>query len=305
MRNELSVAWRDVRKSFGRRAALDRFTLEAGPGIHCLLGDNGAGKSTAFAVLTGARRPDAGDVLVGGERVRRGGATARLIGSAPQSLSYPPTVRVREVVDYVAAHYAAPAPTAAILDRVGLTALARRSCGGLSGGEARRLALACALVGDTPVVVLDEPSAGLDRSGQGELREIIRGLGSAGRIVLLASHDLADVEALADRVWVVAAGRVVLGTDPDDITRRLGTRRIRFPIARAVGWKPVAVRVDPEAVVSEAAGTAIISTTRADAVARELLGVDGLADLTIERPTLGEAIDQLALATRDATDAPA
>ena len=151
-----------VEKAFGDIPALAGLDVVVPRGAFvALLGPNGAGKTTALSLLLGLRRPDRGEVrLLGGSPLDT--AIRRRIGATPQVSAYPPGLRVREIIAFVAAHYADPVPEAALCERFGLGALAARQAGGLSGGEQRRLGLALALAGNPDVVFLDEPSTGLD-----------------------------------------------------------------------------------------------------------------------------------------------
>ena len=149
-------------RRYGDVLALDRVDLEVRAGeLVGLLGPNGAGKSTLMNLLVGLRRPSSGRVeLFGGDP--RDPASRRQIGVTPQETGLPGTLRVGEVVDFVSAHYPDPVPRAELLDRFGLADLARRQTGGLSGGQRRRLAVALAFVGRPRLVLLDEPTTGLD-----------------------------------------------------------------------------------------------------------------------------------------------
>ncbi|WP_218857093.1 ABC transporter ATP-binding protein [Leifsonia soli] len=293
------IEWNAVTKKFGRVQALDGFSLRVGAGVHCLLGANGAGKSTALSVLTGARRPDEGSVTVDGIVVRRGGMAARAVGSQPQSVSFPQTLKVREVVDFVGRHYPDRLSTTEVLAAVGLEHCADRLCGGLSGGETRRLGLACALVGRSRVVILDEPVAGLDRDGQELLHKLIRQRGEAGDVVIVSSHDLLEIESIADRLSLVAHGRVVATGSVDDIRGGLRWRRVEFdgdhdPTRAAVS------QIDPNGTVEELRpgsgrpSRISVLTYDADAVARYVLETWSHPRINVREPSLAEAVDALA-----------
>ena len=219
---------RDVHKRFGSRDALRGLTLEVAAGeVLALLGPNGAGKTTAISILLGLRRPDAGSARVLGHPA--GDVAARReIGVTPQDASFPPTLRVREVVELVALHYRRSEPVDRLVARFGLAELARRQTGGLSGGERRRLALGLALVGDARLLVLDEPTAGLDGDARAEAWAAIREASREGRAVLLTTHHLDEAEALASRIVVMRDGRDVASGTPAEIRARSGRRRLRF-----------------------------------------------------------------------------
>ena len=217
-----------VRKSFGSRVVLDGVTYEAPEGaVVALLGPNGAGKSTSLSLLLGLRRPDAGRATLFGADPRHARAR-RSVGVTPQETAFPSTLRVREIVDLVRAHYEQPLSTAASCGRFGLTELSGRQAGGLSGGEKRRLAVALAFVGAPDLVVLDEPTTGLDVESRQRTWESIRSYAGEGGTVLLTTHYLEEAEALASLVVVIDEGRVLVrGTIPQ-IRAQAGLGRVRF-----------------------------------------------------------------------------
>jgi ABC-2 type transport system ATP-binding protein len=205
----IAAALRAVTKRFGSAAALDGVDLEVGAGeVLALLGPNGAGKTTAVAILLGLRRPDEGRAeLFGGDPARP--ASRARVGVTPQETGFPPTLRVREVVELVRAHFPSPAPTPELLDRFGLAELGRRQTGGLSGGERRRLAVALAFAGRPEAVFLDEPTVGLDVESRRTVWCEIERYAGEGGTVLLTTHHLDEAQRLAPRVVVLARGRVV------------------------------------------------------------------------------------------------
>jgi ABC-2 type transport system ATP-binding protein len=218
----------DVHKRFGQLHALRGLSLEIAAGeVLAVLGPNGAGKTTAIAILLGLRRADAGCARVLGRSAGDREGRSR-VGVTPQDASFPPTLRVGEVVELVAAHYPAAAPPSAELERFGLRDLARRQTGGLSGGERRRLALALAFVGRPDLLVLDEPTAGLDANARAVAWAAVRDAAAQGRSVLLTTHHLDEAEALASRAVVMREGREVASGTPADIRARNGRRRVRF-----------------------------------------------------------------------------
>ena len=215
-----AAALREVSKRFGETAALDGVDLELRTGeVLALLGPNGAGKTTALSILLGLRRPDSGRAELFGEDPRRPGARAA-IGVTPQESGFPPTLRVREIVDLVRAHFPDPVPAEELLDRFGLTEIARRQAGGLSGGERRRLSVALAFAGRPRALFLDEPTTGLDVEARRAVWREVREYAGGGRTVLLTTHHLEEAEALASRVVLLARGRIAAEGSPAELSER-------------------------------------------------------------------------------------
>ncbi len=197
-----------VTRHYGDTVALDNvdFTVREGEFIG-LLGPNGAGKTTLLNSLLGLRKPTSGRIeLFGGAPTNP--ASLRFIGVTPQESGVPPTLRVAEAVDFVAAHFEETEDRDELLERFDLTKEARRQAGGLSGGQKRRLALALAFVGRPRLVILDEPTTGLDVESRRMLWDRIREFHEGGGTVLLTTHYLEEIEALAKRVVVIAQGHI-------------------------------------------------------------------------------------------------
>jgi len=210
-----------VSRRFGDTLALDDVSLDIRSGeILGLLGPNGAGKSTMLTLLQGRRRPSSGKVeLFGGDPTD---ARSRAeLGSTPQETALPDTLRVGEVVDLVAAHFPARVSTAELADEFGFADLLRRQCGALSGGQKRRIAVALAFVGRPSLVLLDEPTTGLDVDARHGLWAAIRRHRAAGTTVVVTSHYLEEIEALAERVVVVDHGRVLVDDTLDAVRSRV------------------------------------------------------------------------------------
>jgi ABC-2 type transport system ATP-binding protein len=213
----IAAALRTVSKRFGEAVALDRVDLavEAGE-IVALVGPNGAGKTTALAILLGLRRPDEGAAEIFGVDPRQ--VPARLaVGVTPQESGFPPTLRVREIVELVRAHFPCAVPTDELLGRFRLDTIARRQAGGLSGGERRRLSVALAFAGDPAAIFLDEPTAGLDVESRRSVWAEIDRYSADGGTVLLTTHYLDEAERLAGRVVLLAQGRVVAEGSPTQL----------------------------------------------------------------------------------------
>jgi ABC-2 type transport system ATP-binding protein len=215
-------------KRFGALTALDRVSVAIGQGdVLALLGPNGAGKTTAIACLLGLRVPDGGSARLFGRDPRLVGARRR-IGVAPQETAFPPTLRVQEVIELVRRHYEQPTTLEVMAARFGLQSLLRRQLGGLSGGERRLVAIVLAFAGAPELVVLDEPTAGLDAEARNAVWEAVRAHARAGGTVLLTTHHLDEVEALAERVVLLERGVVVEDGTVAEIKRAAGLTRVSF-----------------------------------------------------------------------------
>ena len=222
------AALEGVTKRFGPVAALDDVSVAIASGdVLALLGRNGAGKSTALAVLLGLRCPDAGNARLFGVDPRRSSAR-QLVGVALQETAFPATLRVRELVELVRAHYVFPLTVEATLGRFGLERLSNRQLGGLSGGEGRRVAVALAFAGRPSLVVLDEPTAGLDGAARRSVWAAIRAHADEGGTVLLTTHYLEEAEALATRVVLIDRGVVVTDGTVASIKAGAGLTRVTF-----------------------------------------------------------------------------
>jgi ABC-2 type transport system ATP-binding protein len=221
----------EVTRRYGDVVALDRVSVEIRAGeLVGLLGPNGAGKSTLINLFVGLRRPTSGTVeLLGGSpadpAVRRG------IGVTPQETGLPEALRVGELVDFVSAHFPQRVPKGELLDRFGLGDLVKRQIGGLSGGQKRRLAVALAFAGKPRMVFLDEPTTGLDVEARRALWDGIKAFHDDGGTVLLTSHYLEEIEALAERVVVVGHGRVLADDTVQAVRDVVGVRRVSLDAA--------------------------------------------------------------------------
>jgi ABC-2 type transport system ATP-binding protein len=218
---------------YGAVVAVDglSFGAEAGQ-VTCVLGRNGAGKTSTIEALEGVRRPSGGRLSVLGLDPQRDHATlVTKVGVMLQDVGIHPAARAGELVRHAAGLY--PASVAldppALLERVGLAGLERRTFRQLSGGEQRRLALALALVGRPELVFLDEPTSGVDPAGRQQVRSIVAGLRDEGVTVLLSTHDLTEAERLADRIVIIDHGRLrASGTLAELTAADDGTERLRF-----------------------------------------------------------------------------
>jgi ABC-2 type transport system ATP-binding protein len=201
-------------KSYGARPAVRDVSFEAGAGVTGILGPNGAGKSTLLRCLAGLAGWDSGDVRIGGvDLARRPAEARRTIGYMPERVAFPAEMRVWQYLRFVAEMKGIPARQRAetvetALDQARLTESRSRIVGNLSKGYRQRVGLAQALLGESPVLILDEPSAGLDPLNVMEFRDVIRHC-ARDRAVLVSTHMLPEAQLLCDRVVVMSAGTVV------------------------------------------------------------------------------------------------
>lgn len=201
-----------LKKQYGAVHALQDLSLEASAGeVLALLGPNGAGKSTTIKSIVGLVTPTSGRVLIDDVDVAREPRRARaLIGYLPQRVHFYDNLTPREVMAFFAQLRKAPlAEIDPLIDRVGLRSVADRRTAGFSGGMLQRLGLAVALLGNPRLLILDEPTAGLDPEGSILFKEVILERKRAGTTILLSSHLLAEVESIADRIAVCSQGRIV------------------------------------------------------------------------------------------------
>jgi ABC-2 type transport system ATP-binding protein len=219
-----SIAVRDLQHRFGGVEAVSgvRFDVAAGE-IFGLLGPNGAGKTTTLESILGLIAPDQGVIEIGGIDARAHPRAARaLTGAVLQATGLQDKITPREALNLFAAFYSAPLATDVLLARFGLAKKAGARFETLSGGQKQRLALALAFVGDPQVLVLDEPTTGLDPQMRREVQDHILALRDSGRAILLATHDMDEAARLCDRVAVIARGRIVATGTPRQLMAEHG-----------------------------------------------------------------------------------
>ncbi len=286
---------KNVRKAYGKIQALDNVDLALHGGeLLALLGPNGAGKSTAISLLLGLVRPDAGTVALFGQDPQRIGAR-RGIGVMLQSAELPPTLRVGELIRLTASYYPAPRSVEESAQLAGVSDLLQRFYGKLSGGQQRRVQFALALCGRPRVLFLDEPTVGLDIDARRKLWDAIRHLVAEGNAVVLTTHYLEEAEALADRVCVLARGRVVSEGSVDALRARVALKRVQC--ATTVHLEEIA-RWDVVVEARRDGDRMLLATDHAEALVRRLLDADPrLSGLEVRAAGLAEAFTEL---TRDA-----
>ncbi|HLL67449.1 MAG TPA: ABC transporter ATP-binding protein [Micromonosporaceae bacterium] len=217
-----TIEVRGLRKAYGGTPAVDGLDLTVRPGeVFALLGPNGAGKTTTVEILEGHRRRDAGTVRVLGEDPATAGRRWRAkVGIVLQTATDAADLTVTESVRHYASYYPAPRDPDAVIDACGLREKARARVRTLSGGQRRRLDVALGIIGGPELVFLDEPTTGFDPEARRQFWDLVRDLSSAGTTVVLTTHYLAEAEALADRLAVLVAGRIVAEGTPQSIGGR-------------------------------------------------------------------------------------
>ena len=281
-------------KSYGALRALDGVDLELHRGeLLALLGPNGAGKTTAISLLLGLVRADAGEVRLFGMDPQRIEAR-RGIGVMLQHAQLPATLRVGELIRLTASYYPSPRSVVESAELAGVADLLQRPYGKLSGGQQRRVQFALALCGNPRLLFLDEPTVGMDIEARQKLWSAIRTLVADGVSIVLTTHYLEEAEALADRVCVMAHGKVVSEGSVQALRARIALKRVwcatRLSLAEVAAWPEVAdARLDGERLC--------LSTEHVEALVRRLLAHDAqLSALEVRAAGLAEAFTEL---TRD------
>ncbi|WP_297241393.1 ABC transporter ATP-binding protein [uncultured Flavonifractor sp.] len=224
-----------VSKLYGGFVALQEVELELGCGVYGLLGPNGAGKSTLMRIVTDLLAPSRGRVLCDGRDIHAMGADYRdLLGYLPQDFGVYPNFTAEGFLCYIArlkglGRVAARQKTAELLELVGLTDRRKRRLGGFSGGERQRVGIAQALLNEPQVLILDEPTAGLDPQERIRFRGLLNRLGK-DRLVLLSTHIVSDVESAADQVILLRRGQVIGQGTPTELLRQLEGKVWNVPV---------------------------------------------------------------------------
>ncbi|MEO8246984.1 MAG: ABC transporter ATP-binding protein [Chloroflexota bacterium] len=237
MDTEPAIRIRDLRKAYGDRVALRGIDLDVARGeVFALLGPNGAGKTTAIEICEGHRDRDGGEVSVLGHDPRRHERRLReRIGIVLQSTGVDPYLTVRETVELFAGYYPRRRAVDEVVELVGLSDAADQKVAQLSGGQRRRVDLAVGLAGDPELLFLDEPTTGFDPAARRQAWETIRGLRRLGTTIVLTTHYLDEAQALADRVAIIADGRIVASGTPDTLgTRGDAPSQVRFRLPAGV-----------------------------------------------------------------------
>ena len=219
MSSDAAITVGGLRKSYGAVAAVRGIDLRVAHGeVFALLGPNGAGKTTTVEILEGHRSRDAGEVdVLGYDPARHERALKQRIGIVLQETGVEPYLSVAETVELFRGYYPHPRPLDEILELVGLSEQRATRVRRLSGGQQRRLDVAVGLAGDPDLLFLDEPTTGFDPSARRNAWEMVRGLQSLGKTVLLTTHYMDEAQELADRAAIIVAGEIVAEGTPGDL----------------------------------------------------------------------------------------
>ena len=310
---------RGITVRFGKVTALDALELTAQPGqVLAVLGPNGAGKTTFIRCLATLTRPDSGELRVRGQDVVRGAASVRKeIGLAGQFAAVEPTMTGRENLEMTARLFghgraAARRAAAAVIEQLDLREVADRRCGTYSGGQRRRLDLGASLVGNPRLLLLDEPTTGLDPVSRSEVWAAVRGLAATGTDILLTTHYLDEADQLADQVAVIDHGRVIASGTLSELKASIGQDVIEVVVSdpgQLVAAARIVSEVTSGSARPEPTGQRVIAPAPAGAgqlgevITRLAAASIEVDEIGLRRPTLDEAFLALTGAS-DNTDNP-
>jgi ABC-2 type transport system ATP-binding protein len=288
-----------LRKRYGKVTAVEEVSFKVSKGeIFGLLGPNGAGKTTTLEMLEGIRQPDAGTMSVFGiDPVRESKRLHTIMGVQLQIAGLPPAMSPAEAMKFFCAYHRVT-PRMDLLGRVGLGEKLTARYQQLSTGQQRRLALALAICFAPKLLILDEPTAGLDVQSRLTLHELMNELKAAGTTIILATHDMAEAEKMADRVTIIAKGKVIAEGSPRELTARGGGKtKISVCTEKSVlnsNAAPIPDCTQPSIVDGYAVYfTTNISSSVGAIINRIEQGADRIIDLRVERPTLEERFLEL------------
>jgi ABC-2 type transport system ATP-binding protein len=295
-----AVSARGLTKNFGRVRAVNGIDLEVQPGeIIAFLGPNGAGKTTTIDMLLGLTRPDSGTVSIYGQSPRSAIAHG-LVSAVMQTGGLLKDVTVRETVQLTASLFADPRPVDEVLKRAGILDIGDRMVKKCSGGQQQRLRFAMALLSDPGLLILDEPTTGMDVEGRRDFWSAIREDARSARTVIFATHYLDEADAYADRIVLVRRGEIVADGSAAEIKNLAAGRTVRASVTDLDQAELAAIDgVDSVELHSD---SVLVRTKDSDAVARYLLDRTDAHDLEITSHNLEDAF--LAL-TADDDESPA
>lgn len=291
-----AIRFETVTRRFGTTTAVDAVSLSVPPGeVVALLGPNGAGKTTTIDLVLGLAEPDAGTVSVLGQRPDRA-ASSGAVSAVLQTGGLLKDLTVAETVRYVAATHGSVLGVGEVLRSAGLEAKADRLVGRCSGGEQQRLRFAVALLPDPALLVLDEPTTGMDVEGRSRFWASMQEAAGQGRTILFATHYLAEADQVADRIVMLRSGRVVADGAPDQIRAAAQGQVVRafLPGGLDHGTTTALERLDGVREVQVHGQLVTVTTDDSDAAARLLLTTTPARDLRVATRSLDDAFVALA-----------
>ncbi|SYX87114.1 ABC transporter ATP-binding protein [Paenibacillus alvei] len=276
-------------KQFGSFHAVNNIDLRFERGqISALLGPNGAGKTTTISMILGLQKPTSGEIKVLGQPAGTRELRHR-VGALMQDVKAPDGLNVAEVLNLFRSYYRNPLPLSRLLDLSGLHGEAKRRATSLSGGQRRRLAFAQSLAGNPELVLLDEPTVGMDVEARGRFWDTVRALSNDGRTVVLTTHDLEEADAVADHIAIIAAGTLAASGTSQELKSQTALRTVSFRLQveqqdKALMQLPGVVKVE------RASGRIRLHVRNTDEVLSALLQSGwGVSDIDIQSAKLEDA----------------
>lgn len=299
--SDATIEVRDLRKRFGRTLAVDGLSFTVEPGtVTGFVGPNGAGKSTTLRTVLGLDAPDEGEALVGGRPYHALRTPLLEVGALLDAAALHPSRRGRDHLRWLAHSHGLPAHRVDdVLEQVGMEQAARRRAGGYSLGMRQRLGIAAALLGDPPVLILDEPVNGLDPEGIQWIRTFLRRLAAEGRAILVSSHLMSELEDTADHLVVIGRGRLIADRAVSDLLAAASGDRVALRTEARTEAMQLLARAGATVAVTGHDTLTVTGLTARRTV--ELLTAGGVpfAEVGAHRATLEEAYMEL---TRDAVE---
>jgi len=291
----------EVRKRYGQAQALDGMTFTVRPGqVTGFVGPNGAGKSTTMRVILGLDAADSGTALIGGRPYRTLRQPLSHVGALLDAAALQPSRSARNHLLWLAYSQGLTASRVdEVIDQAGLRSVIRRKAGGYSLGMRQRLGIAAALLGDPPVLMLDEPFNGMDPEGIIWMRGFLRGLAAQGRAVLVSSHLMSELQDTADHLVVAGRGRVIADTSMRDLIASASQNRVLLRTAASAAAM-TALADAGAGVAATAPDVLLISNLSPERTVASLTAANvPFSEVSAHRATLEEAYLEL---TRDAVE---
>ena len=231
---EMTIEARELKKRYGTTTAVDGLTFTVSPGkVTGFVGPNGAGKSTTMRMMLGLDSPDGGSALIGGRPYQTLRDPLRAVGALLDAEAFHPGRRARDHLLWLAHYNDLPRKRVdEVLELVGLAAVGKRRTGGFSLGMRQRLGIAAALLGDPPVLILDEPVNGLDPEGIQWIRGLLKSMATEGRTVLVSSHLMSELQDTADHLVVIGRGRLLADTGVRELLAAASGERVAVRTAQ-------------------------------------------------------------------------